>query len=172
MATERTSNVFRGINDKEVSWDFEDMVTAENVATFSIRGKLQKIQRVCEGAREAVPTTTADVFKLARDGIKMKRKNATMSGRQTDLEAQLVETLAAGRTMRSEIKAAKDCIQILKAQLFNAQLTLSKLANESSMTEADFRGEMVAAKELLEAKKARVERLERELETEGEKGQQ
>lgn len=48
-------------------------------------------------------TTIADVIKLAREGVELKGKNATMPSGQTDLEAELEKVRAASRTMRSQI---------------------------------------------------------------------
>lgn len=78
-----------------------------------------------------------EVVKLARENIEMKRKNATMSSRQTYLKAKLVETRAAGRTMPSQIMAAKAQIKLLNTKLGNAQLPFEKLPNGSARTKAD-----------------------------------
>lgn len=50
-------------------------------------------------------TTIADVIKLVRDVFEVKRKNVTMSDRQTDLKAQLEGILAAGHTISGQITA-------------------------------------------------------------------
>lgn len=70
LNTERTCDVPKGMNDEEDSWDFEGIVTAEEVAITGIRGKLGEVQRVCKEGGEAVPTTIIDVINLAREGIK------------------------------------------------------------------------------------------------------
>lgn len=67
----------------------------------------------------------------------MKRKDATIYDQQTDLEAPLVRTFAAGCTMRGRTTDAKGRIKTLKTKLSNAQLALAKLENESLRTEAN-----------------------------------
>lgn len=71
------------------------------MATSGIRCKLREVQRVGEDESEAVPTTTVDVIELARDGVEMNPKYATMSSRQTDLEANLEDIRAAGCNIHS-----------------------------------------------------------------------
>lgn len=56
--------------------------------------------------------------------------------------------------------------------MIDAQTALEKLANESYKIEADLQAGMVAVEKSLDAEKARVERLERELATVVEKKQQ
>lgn len=48
LDTVRLADVPKGIDGKEYNWDFEGIVTAEEVATSSIREKLREVQRVCE----------------------------------------------------------------------------------------------------------------------------
>lgn len=108
------------------------MMNAEKVATSGIRGKLQNVQRVCEDGGEAVSSTIIDVIELAFEDIEVKRKIATMSGRQMFLEAGLVEIRAAGRTMRSQMAAAEDWIKNPKAQLTDAHMALEKLIDRSA----------------------------------------
>lgn len=55
------------------------MVSAKEVASSGMRGKLQEVQCVCENSGEAVPTTIVEVVELARVGVEAKRKNATLS---------------------------------------------------------------------------------------------
>lgn len=112
-----------------------------------------------------MPTTIVDVVELPRESIEMKRKNATMPDRQTDLEAQLVEALAAKRTMRIQITTAEGLIKALNVRLADAQLALEKLANEWSKAEANLLARTVAAEESLGAETAAFERFERELAT-------
>lgn len=90
------------------------MVTAVEVATTGIHEKLREVQRACNEDGEAVPTTFVDVINLAREGIKARHKNAALSNRQTDWEAQLLDTLAVGRTMCGQITAAKNCIKAVE----------------------------------------------------------
>lgn len=63
------------------------------------------MQRVYEEGGEDFPTILVNVVELARESVKVERNIATVFGRQTDLVAQLVETLAAGRTMCGQIMA-------------------------------------------------------------------
>lgn len=69
-------------------------------------------------------TKIVSVIELARESIKAKRKNATTTSRQTDLEAELGKIQAAGCTMRSKNTAAEDRIETLETQLFNARVVL------------------------------------------------
>lgn len=85
LDTERTNDAPKGIDNKEDNRNFEGMVTAEGVATSGIRGKLRVIQCVSEKSGEAVPTTILEVIELNREGIEIKRKNATSSGQITDM---------------------------------------------------------------------------------------
>lgn len=119
-----------------------------------------------------MPTTIVNVFMLACKGIEVKRKNATVSDRRTNLAVQLVNTRAVGRTMRDQIMAAEYRINTLKAQLADARLVHKKLVDESFRTAVDLCAKVVAAEESLDAKKARVWRLEHVLATVDEKRQQ
>lgn len=88
--TKRTSDVPEKRDDEMNNWDFEGMMTAEERVSSVIGGKSREVQHVCEDGVEVVTTTIIEVFELSREGIKGKRKTATVSGRQTDLEAKLV----------------------------------------------------------------------------------
>lgn len=57
--SDRPSDVPKGADTEEDSWDFEGMMTAEDVAMSGIRAKLREFQRVCENSGEAVLTTIA-----------------------------------------------------------------------------------------------------------------
>lgn len=71
------------------------MMTAEKVATYGIRERLREVKRVCENESKAVLTTIVAVIVLARECVEMKRRNVTMSSKQTDLKTKLVEIQAA-----------------------------------------------------------------------------
>lgn len=66
------------VDNGEDIWDFQDMVTAEEVAMFGIHGKLREVQRVCEDGSEAVSTAIVGVVDLAREGVETKRENAKL----------------------------------------------------------------------------------------------
>lgn len=63
-------------------------------------------------------------------------------------------------------------ITTLKAQLDESQWALEKMTDESSKTEADFSVQVVAVEWVLNAERARVERLERDIAVETYKRQQ
>lgn len=88
------------------------------------------LQRGQHWFRQHFPATNVDVIELACEGIEIKRKNATLPDRNLDMEARLVETLVAGRTMRGQITATEDRVKAQKTQLADAQLTYEKSANE------------------------------------------
>lgn len=67
------------------------MVTAEEVAETGIPDRLREDQRVSRKSSVVVPTKIVNVVELARDGFDLKRKNATMSDQQTNLEAHFGE---------------------------------------------------------------------------------
>lgn len=69
----------REIDAVEASRDLESMVTADDVATTEICGKLREVQRGCEDGFDAAPTTFVKVIELGRGGIVTKRMNATLS---------------------------------------------------------------------------------------------
>lgn len=66
------------------------MLNFKEVASSVLRNKLQEVQRVCVDGGKAVPTIVVEVIEYAREGIEMNRKNATLSDRNTDTEAKLV----------------------------------------------------------------------------------
>lgn len=109
---------------------------------------------------------------MAREGIKMKGQNVTVSSRQTDLEAKLLEIRAAGRTMRSQISAVEGRIKDLEVMLTDARMALEKLTDKSARTKADLRAENVAIESSFEAEEAHIKSLNRELATEVMKKQQ
>lgn len=108
-------------------------------------------------------TTVIDVVELAREGIKMKRKNVTMSSRQKNLNGKLVKLRDAKRTMRCQIAVAGDWQKLKKAQLINAWMVHQKQTDEPTRTEVDLRVELVAVDESFHTKNAVVEGLEQEL---------
>lgn len=117
-------------------------------------------------------TTIVHVIKLACESTEIERKNATMSGQNKDMVPKLVETLAIGFPWGNQITAAEDRIKAVKTLLTDAQLTLEKLANESSKPESDFSAETVAVEDSLIVEKTCVERLEHGLATKAKKRQQ
>lgn len=113
------------------------MVTAENVATTKIGGCWEKSSGQWGGAQDGVPTAILSVIELACKGIDMKRKIATISGLQTNLETQQVEKPAAGHTMRDQILVVESRFKTPQTKLVNAQFELEKQTNKSSRIEAD-----------------------------------
>lgn len=162
----------KGIDDEENNWGIKGMVSGKEVATTGISGKLPEVQCVCGECGEAVSTTNINVVELAREGIKVKRKNATMFSPQTDMEAQLVESRSVGRTIWGLNMAAEDRMKARKTQLADARSVLEKYADVASKTKADFCAKMAAAEKSFDTKRARVDRLQRELATELGKRQQ
>lgn len=148
------------------------MVTAEELATSGIRGRLQEMQRVCENGVEAVPTPNVKVIELAREGADAKRKNEALSDQNTNSETKLVRVCSVGDTMREQLGGAECRIPALKTHLVDAWSARRKSAGETATVEADLRAQVAAVKELLSAERARVGRLERGLAVEAEKRQQ
>lgn len=130
LDTGRTSDVSKGIDDEENNWESKDMATAEEVFTTCIRGTMREFKRVCEDAGETVLATIVNVIDQASESIEVKHKNATMSERKTDSEAQPGATLAAERTMRRQITSGGDFLEALKTQLAVALLALENVADE------------------------------------------
>lgn len=87
------------------------------MVTTDIHGSMRYVSCVCKEAGEALPTTFANVFGLARDGSELIHKNATMSVRRTDSGAQLEKLMAFGHTMRGPIPAEEDRIKALNTLL-------------------------------------------------------
>lgn len=110
------------------------MLTLDEMFTSVVCGKLREVQRVRGEGGEAMPTKIVDVIEHARDGIEMKRKNATLFSRQTNLKAKLVEMRATWRTMRDRITATEARVKTLKGQLTDAQSAFEKLADDLSRT--------------------------------------
>lgn len=96
---------------------------------------LQVLQRFCEDGGGAVRTTIVMVVELKLQGIEIKCQNVALSDQNTDMDGELVETRATGRTMRDRHLAAKDQIEALKTQQAGAQLALKKVMGESSKTD-------------------------------------
>lgn len=99
------------MDDEEDNWGFDGMVAAEYIATSGICGTLREVHRVCEDDGDAVSTTIVDVFELAGKGIEAKRKHEAMSGRQTNLEAELVDIWDARHTISRQIAAAEERVK-------------------------------------------------------------
>lgn len=158
----RTSDPTKDIDDEKDSRVSEGMMTVEEVATSGILGKLRGAQHACEKGGEAMPTTIFDVDELARESIKIKRKNAALTDQDTDMDAESVKTGTAGSKMSGQIIVTEDRVRALKMQLADAQLALKKMAYEPSITEANLWAKIKAVAELLDVKKVRAACLERE----------
>lgn len=124
----------RGMDDKRNSWD---MVAPKEAASFGLRKKLQEIQRVRDDAADAALTTNVEVAELASEGVKAKRRNATLSEQNTKIEAILVEACVVKNAMCEQFVAAQSWITTLKTQLLDAQLALRKQTGKYFKTEAD-----------------------------------
>lgn len=68
------------------------MVVSSHVHASGVRGKLQKVQRICEDSGEAVPTFLFEIFEMACDGIEAKPKNALLAQCNTETQAKLRRT--------------------------------------------------------------------------------
>lgn len=135
------------------------MLAVDEVYAAGLRGRPRKVQRVCEERGEAVPPTIVDFIKLARDGIAMKRINATLSRRETDLDTELVKLRSSERTIRDQITAVANWIKTLQRQLTKSLSAFEKLADDSSRTKVEHRAELIAVEDSLETEKAHVEAL-------------
>lgn len=110
------------------------MVTAKEVTTSVVHGKLRKVQRIYEGSGEAMTTTVIKVIKLASDLIEARSKNANLSERlQTcrpkcqpeSAESQMtfLNRELAGKAVKSEKRFAAANIK-LKGGRKNVHLLL------------------------------------------------
>lgn len=100
LRNERTSNMPERIVDDEENWNFEGIVIAEEMASSDLRRSLPEVERDCDDGGKAVPTTIVDVNEQACEGIKLKRKVAALSDRNTDMEAEHVKPRAVEGMMR------------------------------------------------------------------------
>lgn len=171
LNNELADSVLGEMNDEEDNSDFEGMVTFEEVTSSGLRGMLQEVQHICGKDSETVPLAIVEVVKLAREGVEAKRKNATLSKQNTEMDAKLVKDRVVKRTIREQLVGVKLQVTTLRTQLSGSQLALEKLASEVSRTEADFWAQVFAVEETLNVKRARVERLERDVTAEAEKRQ-
>lgn len=165
-----SNNVSEGMNDEEDKGNFESMVTAKKAASSGLRGKLQVVLRVREGGGEAVRTATVELAELACEGIEAKCHSATLSKRYTDIEVEFVETSSVETTMRGQLAGSERGVRTLTPQLGEAQLAHEKLTGGSSKTEADLWAQEVVVEDALNVKRARVERLKRNVMAEAKRG--
>lgn len=147
----------RKTNDKGQNWDFDSMVSAKEVATTGVRGKLREMQRVCEDCSKTVPTATVKFAELEREGVELKRKNASLSDQNTNIEVEFLKVCAAKRTMHGQLKSAERQTIALKTHLADAKLAHGKLVDKLSKTEADLRAQTVSVEQLFSAEKTNVE---------------
>lgn len=83
-----------------------------------------------------MPTTTVHAIELTRKGIEAKPKNATLSGRHTNIKGELVDTCAASLSMSSQNSAAEKRVKFLKKWMVETQSLLDKLTDQSSWMES------------------------------------
>lgn len=124
------------------------------------------MQRDYENSSEAEPTKIVGVVELTFHGFEAKRKNAMLSGQNTDTESKLVEVHAVKRTMRELFVETEPSIKTLVNQLSEAQLVLEKLKGEWSKTEVVLRPQVVAVEDILYAERAPAKRFEEEVASE------
>lgn len=92
---DRTSDEPEKMEDEKKNWDFEGVVSAEQVVTAAVRGTFWEGERVCEDVGETSPKTNVKVINLAGEGVKPKCRKATLSDQNTIIEAEFVEARAA-----------------------------------------------------------------------------
>lgn len=148
------------VNGKEKILDFEGMVPAEEVSTFRVCRRLQDVQRACKDGSKALLTTVVEMIEQGHEGIIIDRITAKRFKRKKDMEFNLAEIRAAKSTMREQLKTVNVTQQLKIKPLVNDDLTLTKMLNKSSLTDANLQAQMTALEKALSAERAHVEYFE------------
>lgn len=60
-------------------------MSVKELAASGIRGKLRGVLRFCDNCSDAVFTTIVEAIELSGEGVELKRKNAKLFDRNTDM---------------------------------------------------------------------------------------
>lgn len=94
------------MDDGENDCDIGGMVTANEVTTSGIRGKLREVQRVCEDGSAAIPTTIVELIELARENVKIIPKILTSFHRKRGKNDKFMKARVDESTMHGQLEAA------------------------------------------------------------------
>lgn len=80
--------------DAEDDWDFEEMVSIDEISKYGACEKMKGIQRICEDGSNAVVTSVVEVIDLSREVVETNSDNAKFDGSLQSLVIRLNESRA------------------------------------------------------------------------------
>lgn len=115
------------MKDVDNFWNIEGTVSAKEVVKSIVHLKYREVRCVCKKGGKAVPTSVFEATTLARNGVKSKRKNATLWQRIAGVQAKLEGARAAECTMRAKLDAAERQVITLKKSGARGQVIARKV---------------------------------------------
>lgn len=119
--------------------NFKSAVSADELATSGVRGKLEKIRHIYKGGGEAVPTSLLEVGDLSGGVIETKRDNAKVLDRTNDLIVVLDESCTLERSVCDKVKKAKARINALEKHVAASDAKYSKTVEEPPQVNGELR---------------------------------
>lgn len=124
--------------DAKDDWEFERVVSVDEVAVSGVRDKLEEVRYLCKDGGEAVATSVEGVFELSRSVLKTSCDNAELRNRITDLERKLKDVRSIKRLACVILSVASRPIKIFGLQAKETDTKHVEVAEKTVKTEENF----------------------------------
>lgn len=130
--------VVAGPEKNDDDWEFEGIISVDEVAGSGLRGKLREVQRICEEGGEVVPATVVDVVNLARKVVETKRENVAFVEDRTKALAKVEELQGTVCSLQKELDTTNTRVNALETRLAQSTESVSRIQSEELQVKAGF----------------------------------